>query len=198
MKKQIATIGTLAFLLLMSFGCEKKELATVEAEETKVEKFAVVTHVEDLKGNLEKAIIVGTKAELQKSLMGDRPATLKKGSERANILIPSVVGPVGPVGPVDPVDPHAACWDEIMAYHDAHIAEWKALANQTCEVLWRCITCPNAGGGLFMAFYIHPTNPRCNLMEAVKLEEKFTLNPFNFDEDDYESDQVLEFIRAAR
>lgn len=197
MKKQIAKIGTLAVLLLMSFGCEKKELMNVEAADPKEEMFAVVTYVEDQKGNLEKAIIVGTKEELQKSLMGEGPTMLKKGADRARILLPSV-GPVGPVGPVEPVDPHQACWDEIMAYHAAHIDEWQAMANQTCQVIWRCLTCPNSGGGLFMAFYIHPTNLRCNMVEAVKLEEKFVLNPFNFDEDEYESDQVLEFIRSAR
>lgn len=192
MKKQITKFGALALLLVTSFACEKKELGLAEAREN--EKFAVVTYLEDKKGNLEKAIIVGTKEELEAALMKDGPAVLKKVSTKANILV--TTGTVGPV--VDPFDPYQACWDEIMAHAEAHAAEWQALANQTCQVIWRCVTCDKTGGGLFMEFFIHPNSRRCNFMLAEKFEERFNLNPFGFGEGDYDSDEVMEFIQNAR
>lgn len=194
MKKHIVKIGTLAMMLLMAFGCEKRELGLAEAEEAKEQKFAVVTQLTDLKGQSQKAIIVGTKDELKAALMKDEPALLKKVAKMANILVPT--GTIGPVGPTP--NPHEACWDEIMAFRDAHIAEWQALANQHCQPVFRCIGCDIVGGGMAVDFIIHPNSRKCFDFPVATFEELFNLTPFNFGEADYDSGAVLEFIKNAK
>lgn len=194
MKTKITKIGTLALMLLAVFACEKKDVELAEAKE---QKFAVVTYLEDQKGSLEKAIIVGTKAELEASLMKEEAPRLKKMSAKVNLLIPT--GVVAPVGPTpDPYDPYTACWDEIEAYYDAHIAEWQALADATCQVVSRCLTCPQAGVGLFVMYAIQPNPRRCSEAVAHTIEERYHLNSFNFEEEDYDSEALIEFIAQAK
>lgn len=191
MKNQITRIAVVVMALFMAFGCEKKELALEEVAETNLKRFAIVTEVLNLKGDKEKALIIGTKEELN-VLMKEGPTMLKRVSKRANILEPVVTGPVGP----DPYDPYQACWDEIMAFYDANYEGWLAAANENCQDIWICAGCSQ--GLMAMDFHIKPNARKCWPLAEASLEASFSLLEFNFGDDELESDAVFEFVKTAK
>lgn len=182
MKKfiQITSILTIAAIAL--FAC-KKDLP----EQKKEEQFSVAMKVATAE-TTENAIIIGTKAELKAALEGkEGPVYLKKIAKANNLFIPIVGEGTGPVNPMLP------CNQEIDAYVNAHKAEWQQLANQTCTNVMVCVTCPNAGGGLYVMYIIKPTSPRCAI--ALPFEQQFKLAAFNFGSNELESEAVASFIR---
>lgn len=193
MKKQITKITLLAMVLFMAFGCEKKELQVEAVQDAKEARVAFVTEIRDVKGNAEKAIVVGTKAELEAAYMKGGAVMLKRASEKNAILVP--VGTVNPSDP-KPWDPFQECWDEIMAIHDAHIEEWTAQANANCHPVWICLGC--SLNLMAMDFEIHPTARKCFPFHQAAFEEAFSLIDFNFGDDQFDTEAVAEFIRNAK
>lgn len=183
MKKFIKIISLLSIALVTLFAC-KKDVAELKQED----RFSVGLNVASAKGS-ENAVIVGTKAELKAALTAnEKPIFLKKIATANNVFIP-----IDDEGP-DPVDPGQLCWDEINAYYNAHIAGWRQTANQTCTNVMVCLTCPNAGGGLYVMYVIRPTSPKCNMLEAF--EAQFTLAAFNFGNGQLEGEAVAAHIKS--
>lgn len=181
MKKSIKIIGTLAIALVTIFACKK-----TEEEPQKEERFSVNMQVAAGRGNAENAILIGTKAELKAALTEkEKTVYLKKVSTGNNVFAP-VVGPVK-----EPID---LCWDEINAYVNAHRAEWQAIANQTCKPFLVCVTCPNAGGGLYVMYAIQPNSANCVVLE--QFEAQFSLAAFNFGDNELESEAVASFVKG--
>ncbi|TKC10450.1 hypothetical protein FA048_09705 [Pedobacter polaris] len=183
MKKFIQIIGLLSIALVTLFACKKNEV-----EVKKEDRFSVGLQAATARGS-ENAILIGTKAELKAALTAkEGPVYLKKVATANNVFIP--IKGEGP-GPLNPSEP---CWDEIEAYVSAHLAEWQLAANQTCSNVTVCLTCPNAGGGLYVMYVIKPTSPKCNLLEAF--EAQFSLAAFDFGNDQLESEAVAAHIKA--
>ncbi|SFG65626.1 hypothetical protein [Pedobacter insulae] len=167
MKNSIKIFGSLAIIVSVLFACKKSNDEIKAAE--KPQKFSVAIQMANTRDKVESGIVVGTKAELDKAFSETNTIVyLKKDATKANLFIPDT----GTTGPVDPVDPSALCWDEINSYYDAHIAGWLAIANQTCKPYLVCITCPNAGGGLYVMYMIKPTSFRCATIEPVSASYK--------------------------
>lgn len=184
MKKFIQITGILTITAISFFACKKE---TAEQEQQKEEQFSVAMKVATEKST-ENAIVIGTKAELKAALAEKEGAVyLKKVAKANNLFIPIVGEGTGPVNPILP------CEDEITAYVNAHKAEWQQQANQTCTNVMVCVTCPNAGGGLFVMYIIKPTSPRCAI--ALPFEEQFKLAAFNFGNNQWESEAVAAFIK---
>lgn len=95
------------------------------------------------------------------------------------------------VGPVK--DPNSLCWDEINAYVNAHRAEWQAAANQNCQTVLVCVTCPNAGGGLYVMYAFKPNSPKCAVYEQFEMQ--YSLAAFNFGDNELESEAVASFVK---
>lgn len=183
MKKFIKITSLLSIVLVSLFAC-KKDVAEVKQED----RFSVGLQVASARGS-ENAVIIGTKAVLKSALTpNEKPIFLKKVASGNNVFIP-----IGGDGP-DPVDPGQLCWDEINAYYNAHIAGWRQTANQTCTNVTVCLTCPNAGGGLYVMYVIRPTSPKCNMLEAF--EAQFSLVAFNFGNGALESEAVAAHIKS--
>jgi hypothetical protein len=188
MKNSIKTIGALVFILFTILACKKTE-DDFKVEE-KEQKYSFAMKVSSAKGEAEEAIIIGTKAELEKALSAKSGSVyLKRIAEKNNVFIP-VTGTVTD-GP-QPVDLNKLCWDEINAYYSANIATWQQSANQTCENVYVCITCPNTGLGLFVLYAISPNSVRC----ATVAEFTISLSKFNFNNDELESESVANFIKS--
>lgn len=184
MKKSIQIIGVLALALVTIFAC-KKDSEEIEKEE----RFSVALKVAGEKGTIENAILIGTKAELKSALSAKaKPVLLKKVSAKNNVFVPVD-------DDVKPVDPSEACWSEITTYASAHMAEWQQLANQTCTTVLRCLTCPNAGGGLFVMYAIEPNSIGCTVLE---FEMQHALVKFNFNDNELDSEAVASVIRSNR
>lgn len=180
MKKSIKIIGTLAITLVTIFACKKSG-----EEPQKEERFSVNMQVATKGTSGENAILIGTKTELKAALNGKEDAIyLKKVSTASNVFIP-IVGPIK--------NPNDLCWDEINAYVNAHKAEWQATANQNCQTVLVCVTCPNAGGGLYVMYAIKPNSPKCTIYE--QLEMQFNLAAFNFGDNELESEAVASFVK---
>ncbi|TCC91653.1 hypothetical protein EZ428_07790 [Pedobacter frigiditerrae] len=182
MEKFIKITSLLSLALVTFFAC-KKDVTEVKQED----RFSVDLKVASAKGS-ENAVIIGTKAELKAALTAsEKPIFLKKIATANNVFIP-----IEDEGP-DPVDPGQLCWDEINAYYNAHIAGWQQAANQNCTNVMVCLTCPNAGGGLYVMYVIRPTSPKCNVLEAF--EAQFSLAAFNFGNGELESEAVATHIK---
>lgn len=167
------------FVLLALFACKKDEDNVVVEEKENL--YAISIHMPNSRTKSEKAIVVGTKTELEGVLKGSgKPVALKKASAKNNVFVP-VVGPVKP-----PVD---LCWEEIQDYYDAHVQEWLQIANANCQPYGVCLTCPNAGGGLFVLYEIKPTAAKC-----LALDAQFELAMFDFSENDFDTEAVGNFI----
>lgn len=194
MKKSIRQIGISAIAALMTFASCEKQTSVMEITEQDA-RYSVEIEVVSAKGIREKGIVIGTKPELDAAFNSKiEKITLKKASKSNNVFVP-VRGPVvDPVGPVDPVDPMALCWAEIDNYYDAHYEEWLNVANQHCQPVGVCLTCPNAGVGLFVMYQIKPTARKCFPLVAASWAEKQKL--FDFDENQYDSDQVAHYIQG--
>lgn len=189
MKNSRTIIGALALIVLVTFGCKKE--AKLETEE----QFSVAMQKSSFKGENENAIVVGSKSELEALFSGKMDRVyLKKASEKNNLFRP-VVG-TGTTGPVDPVDPINFCWDEINAYYNEHIQSWQAIANETCKPYVTCITCPNAGGGLYVMYAIKPNGKNCMIYEQAAVMYNFT--PFNFTINQYDTEAVSSVINPKR
>lgn len=183
MKKFIKITSLLSIALVTLFACKKNE-----SEVKQEDRFSVALKVASARSS-ENAVIIGTKAELKAALTGnEKPIFLKKIATANNVFIP-----IEGDGP-DPVDPGQLCWDEINAYYNAHIAGWRQTANQTCTNVMVCLTCPNAGGGLYVMYVIRSTSPKCNILEAF--EAQFSLAAFNFGNGSLESEAVAAHIKA--
>ncbi|TZF84703.1 hypothetical protein FW774_06890 [Pedobacter sp. BS3] len=190
MKNSTKIIGALAVILSITFAC-KKDKQDVQSEE-KEQKFSAPIQMA-AKGESENAIIIGTNTELEAAFSGKQDVVyLKKAASKNNLFVPVT----GTVGPVDPVNPSELCWDEIHNYYSAHIDSWLSIANQTCKPLPVCITCPNAGGGLYVLYIIKPTSPRCNISEATAVLYNFS--KFNFTANQYESESVSSYINTGK
>lgn len=178
MKKSIKIIGIFALALVTLFACKK------DGEEIqKDERFSVAMKVATARGGSEAAILIGSKDELKTALTkNEGKVYLKKVSEKNNVFIPVVGDPVGPVDPVNPID---LCWDEIDAYYDANVGTWREQANATCKDVIVCLTCPNAGAGLYVLYVIKPNSPKCMVMDSF--EAQFSLVAFNYNELDSEA-----------
>lgn len=182
MKNSIKIIGTLALALVTLFACKKNE-----EEIKKEDQFSVAMKIATQRGVTENAIVIGTKAELKAALtQNEGPVYLKKVATNNHVFAP-VVGPL-------PADPGKNCWDEINAYYQANIAQWQQTANETCTNVMVCLTCPNAGGGLYVMYIIKPNNFKCNMAEAF--EAQFSLAAFNFGNNDLESEAVAAHIKS--
>lgn len=185
MKKFIQIVGILTITIVSLFACKKDE-----ATKTKEERFSVAINVAAGDAS-EAAIVIGTKAELKAAMaQKEGPIYLKKVAKRNNVFIPIVGEGTGPVGPVDPT---SLCRDEINAYVSAHMASWQQTANQTCRNVMVCLTCPNAGGGLYIMYVIKPTNPKCFI--ATAFETQFNLAVFDFGDGDLEGEAVAAHIK---
>ena len=184
MKNRIQIIGILALALVTFFACKK------DAEELqKDDRFSVAIKVAAERGTTENAILVGSKAELKAALSKKgEPVIIKKVSTKNNVFVPVL-------DDVKPVDPSKGCWSEISAYAAAHMAEWQALANQTCTTVIRCITCPNSGGGLFVMYAIEPNSPNCNVLE---FEMQHSLAIFNYGDNELDSEAVASMISKGK
>lgn len=183
MKKHMHIIGILALALVTIFACKK------DGEEVKKEddRFSVAIKVAAGKESTENAILIGNKAALKAALSKKgAPVMIKKVANKNNVFIPVN-------DDVKPVDPSEACWSEITAYAAAHRNEWQALANQTCTTVIRCITCPNAGGGLFVMYAIEPNSINC---AAIDFETAYALAKFNFNDSELEGEAVASVIRG--
>ncbi len=179
MKKSIQIIGILALALVTIFACKKDE------EPQKTERFSINMQLATKGSSSENAIIIGTKAELKEALKTPgEPVYVKKVSVANNVFAP-VVGPVK--------DPANLCWEEINAYVDAHRAEWQATANQNCQTVLVCVTCPNAGGGLYVMYAIKPNSPKCVVYEQFEMQ--YSLATFNFSDKELESEAVANYVR---
>jgi len=184
MKKHIHIIGILALALVTIFAC-KKDGEDIKKED---ERFSVAIKVAAGKESTENAILIGTKAALKVALTTKgEPVMIKKVANKNNVFIP-----IGD-DDVEPVDPSEACWDEINAYAAARRNEWQALANQTCTTVIRCITCPNAGGGLFVMYAIAPNSIKCAVLD---FESAYSLAKFNFNDNELEGEAVASVIRG--
>jgi hypothetical protein len=182
MKKFIKVTSILTIAAITFFACKKEA-----AEQKKEGQLSVAMKIVTGKST-ENAVIIGTKAELKAALMGkEGPVYLKKIAKANNVFIP-IVGE----GP-DPVDPSEPCWDEIDAYFSEHIAGWQQAANQSCTNVMICLTCPNAGGGLYVMYVIRPNSPKCAI--ATSLEAQFSLAAFDFGDDQLEGEAVAAYIR---
>lgn len=180
MKNLIKTFGVLVLILCSIIACKKEE--PVQSEEAE-QLFSVAIEVATQRGTTEKAIMIGTKKELESALK-EETTYLKKISVHNNVFAP-VVGPVTP-----PVD---LCWEEINSFYNAHFEQWLQIANQTCQNVMVCLTCPKAGGGLFVMYDIAPTSPKCLTATAQLAFEKF-----DFSENDYDTDAVAQYITSRR
>ncbi|MBL1408442.1 hypothetical protein [Sphingobacterium faecale] len=178
MKNFIKPLGLIALVLVALFSCDKKD--SVPVEEQKEQMYAVNFQLEGAASS--KGVLVGTKPELEKALkQSDGPLVVKKVSKSNNVFEP-VVGTTNPS--------FDQCWTEIHNYYEAHYAEWLQTANQNCKKVMICLTCPEAGEGLFVLYEIKPTAPKC--LEAVLADVVFS--PFNFGKGQYESGEVGKFI----
>ncbi|WP_293302178.1 hypothetical protein [Pedobacter sp. UBA4863] len=186
MKKSIKIIAVLAIALVTLFACKKDK-----EEVRKEERFSVGMKVATARGGTEAAILIGTKAELKAALtQKDGKVYLKKVSEKNNVFVPVVDGTVGPVDPVKPID---LCWKEIDAYYEANVGTWREQANQNCKDVVVCLTCPNAGVGLFVLYVIKPNSPKCLVLDAF--EAQFSLSAFNFNNNQLDSEAVANIIK---
>ncbi len=192
MKNSTKIIGALAVILSITFGCKKEKEVKLETKE----QFSVTMQKAAFKGENENAIVVGSKADLEKIFSGKMDRVfLKKASEKNNLFLP-VIG-TGTTGPVDPVNPKDFCWDEINAYYAEHIQMWQAIANETCKPYVTCITCPNSGGGLYVMYSIKPNSKNCMIYEqAAAVMYNFT--PFNIPSNQYDTEAVSLLINPKR
>jgi len=182
MKNFIKIIGLASVILVGIFACKKDEVVV-----KKEERFSIDINLATDRGTTN-AIIIGTKAELKTSLMGkDGAIYLKKVSSSNNVFVP-----IDDQGPM-PGDPMKACHDEISAYYAANIDAWQQVANQNCRNFMACITCPNAGGGLYVMYLIKPNSPKCTILEAF--EAQFNLAAFKFTDGELESEAVAAHIK---
>lgn len=188
MKNSIKRIGVAAIIMMFSLvSCDKDDDSVKPVEPEKM--FAIDIEVTSPSGMPEKGIVIGTKPELEKVVSKKNKAqVMRKESRMNNIFVPN------PNDPVEPVDPTDECWDEIEAYYDSHIQEWQFQANETCTDITRCLTCPEAGVGLFVLYVIEPTSIDCNILEVEYLLEALNFRPFPYDPIDYESDEMIRFI----
>lgn len=186
MKKSIKIIGIFSLALVTLFACKK------DSEEIKKEeRFSVAMKIGTARGGSEDAILIGSKAELKAALTkSEGKVYLKKVSEKNNVFVPVVDGTVGPVDPVNPID---LCWNEIDAYYNAHVGTWKDQANQTCKDVVVCLTCPNAGVGLYVLYVIKPTSIKCTVMDSF--EAQFSLVAFNYNNNQLDSEAVANHIK---
>lgn len=190
MKNSIKTIGALVFILFTILACKKTE-DPIKVKE-KEQKYSVSMKVSSTKGDAEDAIIIGTKAELEKALSEKSGSVyLKKIAKNNNVFAP-VTGTV--TDDPKPVDPTMLCWKEIDAYYNANIAIWQQAANQTCENVYVCITCPNTGLGLFVFYSISPNSVKC--ATATDAAVNFSLSKFNFNDSELESESVSNHIKS--
>jgi hypothetical protein len=180
---------SLAFVLIFStiLAC-KKDSDDIKLEQPE-QQFSMAVKMASKSGRSESGIVVGTKATLDKAFSsGNEKVLLKKISEKNNLFAPTT----GTTGPVDPIDPSALCWDEINAYVAAHKDGWLATANQTCQPVYACVTCPNAGGGLYVMYVIKPTSFKCATLEEASTHYV----KFNFTSNDYNGEAVAAHINA--
>ncbi len=180
MKNTIKTLALVALVLVGLSSCDKKENAL--NEEQKEQMYAVSFQLEGAASS--KAVLVGTKPELEKALKeSDEPLVVKKISNSNNVFEP-VVGPTKPS--------FEKCWGEIHNYYEAHYSGWLQTANETCKSVMVCLTCPEAGAGLYVLYEIKPTSPKC-----IKVVMASTsLMKFDFGKGQYESGEVNKFIDA--
>jgi hypothetical protein len=182
MKKFIQVISILTIAVVALFACKKEE-----AEQKKEGQLSVAMKITTAKST-ENAVIIGSKAELKAALTEkEGPIYLRKVAKANNVFIP-IVGE-GP-GPLDPSQP---CRAEIDAYLSEHIAGWQQAANQSCSNVLICLTCPNAGGGLYIMYIIRPNSPKCTI--ATTFEVQFNLAAFDFGNDQLESEAVAAHIK---
>lgn len=184
MKKFIKIGSILTFALMIGLISCKKEKNVKPDKDQKEQLFAVKIQSTSNEGTQEKGIVIGTKEELGKAFNGDKGILLKKAARKNNVF---VLAPE-PVGPV--TDPFQACWDEIYSYRDAHWDSWLAQANASCQVLHPCITCPEAGIGLFVTFIVKPTSIKC-----VEAKLELAMVKFDFGENVYDTPEVYEYIQ---
>lgn len=192
--KNVIKIGLLLTLVLMGLvACEKSE--NNESIVEKEESLLSVSIQVETKGRVENALLIGTKEELEMALLkkSEQSIHLQKVANRNNLFKP-VVG-TGVVGPVqDPYDAVEACWQEINTIYTSNLPTWRAQANSTCNDVLVCLTCPNAGVGLYVMYVIKPTNPACFMAEISF--EYYKARAFNFTKDNYESAEVNKFINS--
>src|SRR5690625_3705519 len=161
MKTHFKIIGIVVLVLIGLYSCKKNDDAKPEKKQTE-QMYAVKIKSVSPKGKEEGAIVIGTKEELNRAFESGKSMTLERIARKNNIFSPK--DPV--VGPGDPSSPDEECWTEINNYYEAHYGEWLELANLHCTDVYRCLTCPKAGIGLFVMYVIHPTSLKCTVKEA--------------------------------
>jgi hypothetical protein len=182
MKNFIKIVGIATITVVSLFACKKET-----ADQNKEEQFSAALTVVTGKST-ESGIVIGTNAELKRALSHkEGPIYLRKVAKANNVFIPIVGEGPGPLNPSLP------CWDEIEAYASEHQAEWQQAANASCRTIMICLTCPNAGGNLYVTYIIKPNSPRCTI--ATAFEAQFNLAAFDFGNDELESEAVAAHIK---
>ncbi|HRO83696.1 MAG TPA: hypothetical protein PK110_02625 [Niabella sp.] len=185
MKKSITISSIIILLVIGILSCQKQEIP-VNEETVSTQQFAGKSLFVNEKGESEGAIIVGSNDELKAAFDNKEGYMVRKASQSNNIFLP--------VGPVTPADPFKGCWKEIKDYYNAHYSTWLAQANATCRDVLVCLTCPNAGGGLYVLYVIKPTSIKCK--EALAAWE--SIKEFNIRKANYDSPEVADFIRKLK
>lgn len=190
MKNSIKRIGAAAIIMMFSLvSCDKDDdpVKPVEAEKM----FAIDIEITSQTGMAEKGIVIGTKDELEKVVsVKNQAQVMRKESRMNNIFVPN---PDDSVGPPEP-DPMEECWDEINTYYEMHLQEWQYQANENCIDVMRCLTCPEAGNGVFALYVIEPTSLDCTILDPYHLLDKLNLRLFPYDPIDYETEEMIRFI----
>lgn len=184
------TIGVPALLLLSLGACKKQHDAQPQ---TQTKKFAVAIQMESQRTEPQKAILIGSKSELEAAAKNKKEVKIIRVSDKNPVFM--IAPKTGDTKPVDPVDPSAPCMEEIHAYYEAHYQEWLNQANTHCRDIPVCLSCPKANFGLSVLYVIQPSSPKCYVMQA---ELHITMTPFNFGEDDYDGPKVADFIQTIK
>ena len=191
MKNTMKMLGMLALVVLSLAACRKKEDAKPQPQTTK--QFAMAIQMQSQKSEPQKAILIGSKAELEAAAQNKEGVRVMRVSDR-NPLFRIYVPPVtGDPNKPDPYNPETACWKEIHAYYEAHYGEWLAQANANCRDVYVCLSCPKTNFGLNVLYYIQPNSPKCLVMEEE--QHIVQMRPFDFGEEDYDTETVAAYIQ---
>lgn len=198
MKNSIKILSLLSLACIILFSACQKE--NPKAEDKTNPGFespwtetssALGLYLQSDKQEPEKGILLGSKEILVKTFDSEEPVVMEvKRSSKNNNIYQGI--PVSDVGPVGPVDPTAGCWKEFQAIYDSHIDEWQAWANKHCMPFMTCITIEKCG--LSVLISVPPKTIKC-IEVFQSIIELYSINPFPFGPDQYESKEVYEFIQ---
>lgn len=190
MKNSFTKIGILAVVIMFTLtSCDKDDTEPIEPVQDK-EMFAMGIEVRSDTGLMEKGILVGTEPELKKAIQGNEGEIyLTKESQANNIYIPN------PDVGVSGDDTTDDCWNEITSYYNNNYNIWLQKANEYCKDVSICLTCPEAGGGLYVLYVIEPNSINCITDEELDFSLAYALKPFPYDPGDYESEEVSMYIK---